>query len=834
MDKIDREDSAEPTSDTAVEARNADDDVTAVVMHEIDAAAGDRSSANEDPTAGAAATDRAGLPGRPAQTGLPDDDALEPGFILRDRFEIVELIHSGGMGRVYKALDNRRHRSASEQVHVAIKMMRRSLAPGFDARRALEREAARTQQLSHPNIVNIFDFDQHDDQFFIVMEWLDGESLNALLRRTTGRPIATPFAWRIIEGVASGLQHAHAKNVVHADINPSNIFLTDTQDVKLLDFGVARYASQVANEADDEPLWTTHTYASPDVLSGKPPGVEDDIFSLACVAYRALTGKHPFAGRTSKEAMQQQLDIEPIPGLAEHYWRVLKQSLAYERSDRPASASVFLVDPSEAASPTRPEPRRFLRYGLPSLIVAAVALGAGYLWQSQDGRSGADTAAADSTPPVEPAVTDESIAPETTAADPEAVAQPSPLGVLLDDARLAMAESRYVEPAEDNARTLYRAALALDPTNADAVAGLREIGNVYVHQAEAALRDGDLDGVLAAYVVAKETDADNPALAILGELLMAQANGAVANAQVAVAEGDIAGASEWLAQAERYALIDADTISAVRNRIEGAQAERALLDAVTIAEANIAAGKLIAPAGDNAHEQLLELQQNYGSEPQVATAIERLVERLLNRAAFATAAEQFTVAEELLAAASVFNVLELDVAAAQQWLQQASELAAAPAPTGSLSTGSLEPDDQLADDISPETAAGSDDAGLIASTPNEDDAEAVQGGADPATEVAPPEAEQQKAVPLSELDIENFVPPRYPPRASEAGLSGFVDLRFSVNPDGSTGNIEIVNAAPGDTFIPSAINAVRQWRFAEREDSVRALVRLRFDPQAIE
>ena len=90
----------------------------------------------------------------------------------------------------------------------------------------------------------------------------------------------------------------------------------------------------------------------------------------------------------------------------------------------------------------------------------------------------------------------------------------------------------------------------------------------------------------------------------------------------------------------------------------------------------------------------------------------------------------------------------------------------------------------------------------------------------------------QQLVQFSELEIENYVAPRYPSRASETGISGTVDLQFDVNEDGSTSNIEIVNAVPPDTFVPSAINAVRQWRFVERDDVVRARVRLRFDPQA--
>ncbi len=274
--------------DDAVTSELSPVEVTAMTL----AAVGDASA---DPELRSEPLKRQGRQRRSDATADADDPALEPGFVLADRFEIVALVHSAGMGHVYKAIDLRRHRAASGQVHVAIKMMRRSIASKQDARIALEREAAKTQHLAHPNIVNIFDFDQHDDHFYLVMEWLDGETVNALLRRTSGQRLDTQFAWRIVEGIASGLQHAHLHNVVHADINPSNIFITETQEIKLLDFGVARYTSDPHYEAGENSIWVTQTYASPEVLSGMTPTFEDDIFSLACVAYRLLSGTHPFA-----------------------------------------------------------------------------------------------------------------------------------------------------------------------------------------------------------------------------------------------------------------------------------------------------------------------------------------------------------------------------------------------------------------------------------------------------------------------------------------------------------------------------------------------------------
>ena len=807
MDKIDREDAAEPTTAGAVPDTghaNIDDDVTAPVEPEY------ANAGNGGPAIISNLSENEIVS---ARLFAREDDALEPGFILRDRFEIVELVHSGGMGRVYKALDNRRNRSASDQVHVAIKMMRREMNPDFDGRLALEREAARTQQLSHPNIVNVYDFDQHDEQFFIVMEWLEGESLNAMLRRTSGRGIATDFAWRIVEDIASGLQHAHEHDLIHADINPSNVFITVTQEIKLLDFGVARLADNPENESDNDVVWVTHSYASPEVLTGAVPGFEDDIFSVGCIAYRALAGRHPFGGKPSIQAKQQQLRLEPIPGLPDPYWKVLQQSLSLDSAERPSSASVFFVDRSAPDDPADRKRRAGARW-LAAAVLAILVSAAGYWWLQAER---ADTISP--APAITPTI-DEAVA---VSADP--IPEPSPLQVLLDDAGQAMEMQQFVTPEGDSARDLYLEALDLEPGNAAAMAGLREISNRYVTQAEDALRAGDSDAAASTFGIAEETDPENPALEIVRELLLAQANSALANAQVAAIEGEVTRAEELLLQAERYAVIDAASIEGVRARIDRTRQEQALLDLVAQAESNIAAGNLIAPAEDNAHTQLLALQQSYGDEPRVRAAIERLVERLLNRAAFATAAEQFPVAAELLDAAAEFGVLESDVAAARTWLQQAIDLASEPdrATPAGLVVAATEPE-----------VDGIPDTGLAAGAADGPDAlPADEGIPDTGTTnvaagAAPPQPEQ--LVQFSELEIENYVAPRYPSRASETGMSGIVDLHFDVNPNGGTGNIQIVNAEPDDIFVPSAINAVRQWRFAARDDAVRARVRLRFDP----
>jgi serine/threonine-protein kinase len=630
-----------------------------------------------------------------------------------------------------------------------------------------------------------------------------------MLRRTTGRAIATSFAWRIIEGVASGLEHAHSNDVVHADINPSNIFITVTKDVKLLDFGVARFVNASEKEDGSSIGWVTRSYASPEVLDGEPPGFQDDIFSLGCIVYRALTGRHPFGGKTSAQARHAHLVLRPIPRLGDKYWQVLKDALSYKRSNRPESASAFFVDKADSEK-MESVLQKAKRYRVPLFLLASVALIASSWWVFQTDAD--DTVPAE----IEPVAVEGMVA-----GDAEPVAEPSALDVALDNAAIAMESSRLLAPVDDNARDYYREALELDPMNSIALAGLREISNDYVQQAESALRSGEVESAVAALSIADVTDPGNPALATVNELFTAQANEALANARFAVSQGDIVRANEQLSLAERYSRIDAASIDEIRSSFLQFEKEGELLAAIASANASITDGRLIEPAADNAHEQLLQLQRVYGSEPRVVASIERLVERLLNRAAFATAAGQFPVATEFIDAAAMFGVLEPDIASNRQWLQQAIDLAAAsvpvetalPMPVETETDGLVDTGPQPADESAVEDSAASDEVAGQDSNP-----------------VAATDTRQLMS--FSELDIEIYVAPVFPARASESETSGIVDLHFNVNPDGSTSSIEIVSAVPPGTFDPSATDAVRQWRFAERDEVVRAKVRLRFVPQS--
>jgi len=784
-----------------------------------------------------------------ARVDFAADDILSPGFLLNDRFEIVELVHSGGMSLVYKAVDRRRRPEGSGEIHVAIKMMRPSIASDEEARLSLEREAAKVQSLSHPNIINIFDFDAHEGRFFLVMEWLEGESVNTLLRRTVGEKIEPDLAWKVIEGAAAGVQHAHQKNVVHADINPSNIFITQDQEIKLLDFGVARYTRNQDLPEDDRFTWVTKPYASPEVLLGLTPVFEDDVFSLACVAYRLLGGKQPFGDKLSLVAKHQKFQVGPIPGLPDNEWQVLQRALAYERSVRPGSVNELLARHTGIADHEKTLNRKAAH--LSSLLwmsvvaVAALVIGAGGFWFLQRATDG------ETTLPAAPAATDTPAISVTEA--------------LVAAANGALGEGQLVLPDERNARTLFREALALEPENVEALRGLRTISNNFVQQAQLALNADDPLRAYTALAVAAETDPANPAIEIVEQLLVAKGSGEIADARLAAATGNFDLAAQQLARAEQYTSTDPAAVQSIRRQIAQGRQNDQLLVGLAMADVRITEGRLLGPEGDNAHALLLELYGQHGDDARLRASMERLRERLLTRAAFAAAAGRVADASELLDAVAALGMLAPEVEAARISLEtietgtepevvEAPQVAEEETDVGSELTEEL-PAPQIVDQgmdaaplseevqapeiaeeamvvplamedvqLPPVEEEQTDDALLAAVVGEQVVAE------EPDTQAAPTSEEPEiHRLSLQELGISEYVAPEFPGYAERRGVSGVVEIGFTINADGSTDAVEVVNSRPGRLFAKSATEAVRQWRFEPRNEALKAQVTLRFD-----
>ena len=704
-DKHTSDQSSDSRRDDPVSAQpHPDDDVTSELSGLIARAFGsDRDNREDEPRVTGASL--------VARREADSEETLTPGSVLNERFEIVELVHSGGMSHVYKAIDRRRHASNAREAHVAVKMLRRTVSDRDEYRLLLEQEASKARALSHPNIIKIFDFDAHDGQFFLVMEWLDGESLNALLKRTGSEPLSPAFTRAVIDAVADALTHSHANNVIHADINPSNIFVTTTHDIKLLDFGVARFSDDEEESSEDLTAWVTPSYASPEVLSGLLPVARDDLFSLACVAYRCYTGTHPFNGKLPIVAKREGLDVSPIAALSESEWSVLKSSLAYARDERPESASVFLRHPMTDDGGARIGPSR-AAWPWALLAAAALASVAAVGWWSQSGMSPEENTAPSAMQP-DTASPPEADAPtETAAREPVSVVES-----LLALGRQAAAAEQLIAPANNNARDWYRQVLAIDAGNPEALAGLRAISNTFVEQARSAIDANDPRAAESALASAIETDAGNPAIPMLEELLVTQGDALLATARLAAANGDTEQAAQALAQAAQYAHIETAVIENLRTEFESLERQAALRDALAGVDAHIAAGRLLQPAGDNAYEALAPLRDTYGDEAELIAASRRLAERLLTGAALAAASSNLVEADSLVSAAASLGVLDQEVGRVQAVIAAAaaSEAAAAAADDG-VADPSAEVADASAAPLTADGVAETLDDGLAAET----------------------------------------------------------------------------------------------------------------------
>jgi Tol biopolymer transport system component/tRNA A-37 threonylcarbamoyl transferase component Bud32 len=228
-------------------------------------------------------------------------------------YEIQALVGSGGMGDVYKARDTRLDRT------VAIKVLKESLAHDPDFRARFDREARAISQLSHPNICTLHDVGEAAATHFLVMEYVEGETLAVRLSREE-----IPLDQAIAHGVqiAEALERAHRHGIIHGDLKPANVMLTRT-GVKLLDFGLARPVPAARPQASDsdtrvvsfggEPLLGTLPYLAPEQLEERRPDARTDIFALGAVLYETVTGQRAFRGDSHASVVAQIMRSQPAP-----------------------------------------------------------------------------------------------------------------------------------------------------------------------------------------------------------------------------------------------------------------------------------------------------------------------------------------------------------------------------------------------------------------------------------------------------------------------------------------------------------------------------------------
>ena len=253
---------------------------------------------------------------------------LSVGDILKDTYELVQVLGEGGMGTVFKALNKVWAEVEARDPYVAIKVLKPELSANKQLVRSLYSDFDRTKMLANcPNIIKVYGFDRDKAHVFMTMEFLHGKTLGDCLNRSGMRLEDT---WYIIEGVGNALAYAHQHNIVHRDIKPGNIMICTDGTVKVLDFGIA---SKINENEGDETKFGGHelgaltvAYASPEMQRDFPPDARDDIYAYACVIYEILTGKQFYKQKINK--------AEHIKGLNSRQMDILNKSLAFERDQR--------------------------------------------------------------------------------------------------------------------------------------------------------------------------------------------------------------------------------------------------------------------------------------------------------------------------------------------------------------------------------------------------------------------------------------------------------------------------------------------------------------------
>jgi len=304
-----------------------------------------REASTPVPPPAAAASSAPPERGTASQWSEPDpqaprpDDEVATGMLLGGRYRLERKLGEGGMGVVYFASD--------EEVQgetFAIKVLKPEIREQPEALALLREEVRKTRSLSHPNVVGVYSLNSDHSNVYMLMEYLEGKTLDALIDEDFGRGMPFNRAWPLIQDIGAALAFAHDRSVIHSDLKPSNIFVTTSGRAKLVDFGIARAARGRTRGIDPAALGAlTPAYASCEMLEGKDPDSRDDIYALACVIYEMLCGKHPFGNRSAVEARDEKLKPAPLAALSRGQNAALAKALAFDREERSASVEALIA-----------------------------------------------------------------------------------------------------------------------------------------------------------------------------------------------------------------------------------------------------------------------------------------------------------------------------------------------------------------------------------------------------------------------------------------------------------------------------------------------------------
>ena len=312
---------------------------------------------------------------------------MKIGQIVKERYEILEILGEGGMAFVYKARDMQLER------FVAIKTLKPNYVNQETFVDRFKREAKTAANLNHPNIVQIFDWGIEEEPYF-VMEYIEGNTLTSIIAKN--RTISLSDILFIGAQVSSGLHAAHQKGLVHRDIKPGNIMITPDGKVKVTDFGIVSLQNEESDITKTGSILGTASYISPEQAQGKPVSIESDLYSLGTVLYELITGKAPFSGDSPISTATKHLTEKPekpsvfrrdLPKGVESAILKLLEKATYDRFKSAEDLRATLLQQRKAlqSEQTRENlvdltnPKVKLRFTLPALIIS-IGVVIGTVW----------------------------------------------------------------------------------------------------------------------------------------------------------------------------------------------------------------------------------------------------------------------------------------------------------------------------------------------------------------------------------------------------------------------------------------------------------------------
>ncbi len=231
-------------------------------------------------------------------------DESFPINFLGNRYRLIHQVGKGGMALVYEAYDQMLERP------VAIKLLRRDFSQDAGFRERFRQEAKSAANLSHPNIVTIHDFGEDPHGLFIVMEFMVGKDLKFRIREKNHYNISEGIP--LIIQACNGLGYAHRAGIIHCDVKPQNMIVSEDRRLKITDFGISRALSSINEDNKVDVVWGSPQYLSPEQALGEPPSPASDVYSVGVVLYEMITGKLPFNAKSTTELIELHKNHPPI------------------------------------------------------------------------------------------------------------------------------------------------------------------------------------------------------------------------------------------------------------------------------------------------------------------------------------------------------------------------------------------------------------------------------------------------------------------------------------------------------------------------------------------